>query len=112
MVADAGFGYTSPSIGGSLSRAGAIGVFGRRLLVVAITRTASLHAFDPSQIAAGKLSGKQVVALEKASPAQVIASALGETPVLFRMSIGLGSKPIVWMNDNGLWIMCKMSGPD
>ena len=38
------------------------------------------------------------------------AAALGYHPVYLAMAIGCGSKPGMWMNDSGFWIIGKMSG--
>jgi GntP family gluconate:H+ symporter len=38
------------------------------------------------------------------------AGGLGFHPVYLALAIGCGSKPIMWMNDSGFWIMSKMSG--
>ena len=34
----------------------------------------------------------------------------GFHPLYLALAIGCGSKPIVWMNDSGFWVMTKMSG--
>lgn len=31
-------------------------------------------------------------------------------PLYLALAIGCGSKPIMWMNDSGFWIVCRMSG--
>ncbi|MEZ0265478.1 MAG: GntP family permease [Phycisphaerae bacterium] len=36
--------------------------------------------------------------------------ALGFHPVYLALAIGCGSKPVMWMNDSGFWIIGKMSG--
>jgi GntP family gluconate:H+ symporter len=38
------------------------------------------------------------------------AGDLGYSPLYLALAIGCGSKPILWMNDAGFWIICKMSG--
>jgi GntP family gluconate:H+ symporter len=38
------------------------------------------------------------------------AAALGYHPVYLALAIGCGSKPVMWMNDSGFWIIGKMSG--
>jgi GntP family gluconate:H+ symporter len=38
------------------------------------------------------------------------AAALGFHPVYLALAIGCGSKPVMWMNDSGFWIIGKMSG--
>lgn len=38
------------------------------------------------------------------------AGDLGFSPLYLALAIGCGSKPILWMNDAGFWIICKMSG--
>lgn len=35
---------------------------------------------------------------------------LGYHPVYLALAIGCGSKPFMWMNDSGFWIMSRMSG--
>ncbi len=39
-----------------------------------------------------------------------IGGDLGFHPVYLALAIGCGSKPIMWMNDSGFWIIGKMSG--
>ena len=39
-----------------------------------------------------------------------LAGNLGFHPVYLALAIGCGSKPIMWMNDSGFWIIGKMSG--
>lgn len=39
-----------------------------------------------------------------------LGSDLGFHPVYLALAIGCGSKPIMWMNDSGFWIIGKMSG--
>lgn len=36
--------------------------------------------------------------------------SLGFHPVYLALAIGCGSKPVMWMNDSGFWIICKTSG--
>ena len=36
--------------------------------------------------------------------------SLGFEPVYLAAAIGVGSKPIAWMNDSGFWVITKMSG--
>lgn len=38
------------------------------------------------------------------------AGGLGFHPLYLALAIGCGSKPIMWMNDSGFWIIGKMSG--
>ncbi len=38
------------------------------------------------------------------------SGTLGFHPVYLALVIGCGSKPIMWMNDSGFWVVCKMSG--
>ena len=38
------------------------------------------------------------------------AGHLGFHPVYLALAIGCGSKPIMWMNDSGFWIISRMSG--
>jgi GntP family gluconate:H+ symporter len=40
----------------------------------------------------------------------VHAGTLGFHPVYLALVIGCGSKPLLWMNDSGFWVVCKMSG--
>ena len=35
---------------------------------------------------------------------------LGFHPLYLALAIGCGSKPIMWMNDSGFWIVTQMSG--
>ena len=35
---------------------------------------------------------------------------LGFHPIYLALAIGCGSKPIMWMNDSGFWVISKMSG--
>jgi GntP family gluconate:H+ symporter len=35
---------------------------------------------------------------------------LGFHPLYVALAIGCGSKPVMWMNDSGFWIICKVSG--
>jgi len=35
---------------------------------------------------------------------------LGFHPVYLALAIGCGSKPVMWMNDSGFWIICTVSG--
>jgi GntP family gluconate:H+ symporter len=39
-----------------------------------------------------------------------LAGSLGFHPVYLALAIGCGSKPVMWMNDSGFWIICKVSG--
>jgi gluconate:H+ symporter, GntP family len=39
-----------------------------------------------------------------------LAGHLGFHPVYLALAIGCGSKPILWMNDAGFWIITQMSG--
>lgn len=66
--------------------------------VTALVRTAQGSATVAMITAVGILSGF-------ADP-----DVLGFHPVYLALAIGCGSKPILWMNDSGFWIMCKMSG--
>jgi GntP family gluconate:H+ symporter len=38
------------------------------------------------------------------------AGGLGFHPVYLALAVGCGSKPIMWMNDSGFWIISRMSG--
>jgi GntP family gluconate:H+ symporter len=35
---------------------------------------------------------------------------LGFHPLYLALAIGCGSKPLLWMNDSGFWVVCKTSG--
>ena len=39
-----------------------------------------------------------------------LAENLSFHPVYLALAIGCGSKPILWMNDSGFWVMSRMSG--
>ena len=57
--------------------------------------------------------GSATVAMITAAAAfQGMASAelLGFHPLYLALAIGCGSKPIMWMNDSGFWIITQMSG--
>lgn len=38
------------------------------------------------------------------------AGGLGFHPLYLALAVGCGSKPVMWMNDSGFWIICKVSG--
>jgi gluconate:H+ symporter, GntP family len=38
------------------------------------------------------------------------AETLGFHPLYLALAIGCGSKPLLWMNDSGFWVVCKTSG--
>ncbi len=42
--------------------------------------------------------------------APLAAGGLGFHPVYLALAIGCGSKPVMWMNDSGFWIICTVSG--
>jgi len=69
-------------------------------LITTAVRTAQGSATVAMITAAGVLSP-----LIAAGP-----SALGFHPVYLALAIGCGSKPVMWMNDSGFWIIGKMSG--
>lgn len=66
--------------------------------VTTLVRTAQGSATVAMITAVGILSGM-------ADP-----DVLGFHPVYLALAIGCGSKPIMWMNDSGFWIIGKMSG--
>jgi gluconate:H+ symporter, GntP family len=67
-------------------------------LVTAAIRTAQGSATVAMITAVGVLSGFAT------------SGELGFHPVYLALAIGCGSKPILWMNDSGFWVVCKMSG--
>jgi GntP family gluconate:H+ symporter len=66
--------------------------------VTTLVRTAQGSATVAMITAVGILSGM-------ADP-----EVLGFHPVYLALAIGCGSKPIMWMNDSGFWIIGRMSG--
>jgi GntP family gluconate:H+ symporter len=61
------------------------------------------------RIAQGSATVAMITAVGVVAP---IASmgGLGFHPLYLALAIGCGSKPILWMNDSGFWIISKMSG--
>ncbi len=76
---------------------------GTMLLPVAFLVTAAIRT----------LQGSATVAMITAAG---ILQGIGESqalpfhPVYLAVAIGVGSKPISWMNDSGFWVMTRMSG--
>ena len=120
------------SVGDALSSAGVIilitaagGAFGYVLRQTDIA--ASLQALLPTsrlallplaflvttlvRIAQGSATVAMIAAAGIVSPiAAGGAAALGYHPVYLALAIGCGSKPVMWMNDSGFWIIGRMSG--
>lgn len=61
------------------------------------------------RIAQGSATVAMVTAAGIASPLAAMGD-LGYHPVYLALAIGAGSKPGMWMNDSGFWIIGKMSG--
>jgi GntP family gluconate:H+ symporter len=61
------------------------------------------------RIAQGSATVAMVTAAGIASPLAA-AGGLGFHPVYLALAIGCGSKPGMWMNDSGFWIIGRMSG--
>ena len=40
----------------------------------------------------------------------VAAGGLAFHPVYLALAVGCGSKPVMWMNDSGFWVITKMTG--
>ena len=94
-----------------------LALLGAGFMVAALTPSASLHSFAESQVVAGKLSEKQSVALEKASPAQRLAEAFGETAGQVGIMIALASViGICLMESGGAYViidaMLRICGVD
>jgi GntP family gluconate:H+ symporter len=122
----------STSVGGALSSAGVIilitaagGAFGYVLRQTDIAATltdlvpTSRLALIPLafafttliRVAQGSATVAMIAAAGIVSPiAAGGAAALGYHPVYLALAIGCGSKPVMWMNDSGFWIIGKMSG--
>lgn len=122
----------SSSVGDALSSAGVIilitsagGAFGYVLRQTDIAATlkdllpASRLALIPLaflfttliRVAQGSATVAMIAAAGIVSPiAAGGAAALGYHPVYLALAIGCGSKPVMWMNDSGFWIIGKMSG--
>jgi GntP family gluconate:H+ symporter len=61
--------------------------------------------------AQGSATVAMVTAAGIVSPIAAAGSAaLGFHPVYLALAIGCGSKPVMWMNDSGFWIIGRMSG--
>ena len=57
--------------------------------------------------------GSATVAMITAAAAfrgMAVPGHLAFNPVYLALAIGCGSKPIMWMNDSGFWIISQMSG--
>jgi GntP family gluconate:H+ symporter len=67
-------------------------------LITTVVRTAQGSATVAMITAVGILSGLAT------------SEQLGCHPVYLALAIACGSKPIMWMNDSGFWVMSKMSG--
>lgn len=67
-------------------------------LLTTLIRTAQGSATVAMITAAGTLMG------------MADAAQLGFHPVYLAVAIGCGSKPVMWMNDAGFWIITEMSG--
>lgn len=121
----------APLVSQALSSGGAIilitaagGAFGAMLrqagigeavasLVVTVPATLLLPAAFLITAAIRTLQGSATVAMiTSAGVLQGIAESQGLPfhPVYLAMAIGVGSKPISWMNDSGFWVITKMSG--
>jgi len=98
------------------------GAFGHVLQQTDIA--ASIHALLPNaRIALLPLAFILTVAIRTAQGSAIVAmitaagivaplagSGLGYNPVYLVLAIGCGSKPILWMNDAGFWIIGRVSG--
>lgn len=62
-----------------------------------------------ARTAQGSAIVSMITAVAIVSPVAA-AGALGFHPVYLALAIGCGSKPFMWMNDAGFWIIGKMSG--
>ena len=63
------------------------------------------------RVAQGSATVAMIAAAGIVSPIAVGgAAALGYHPVYLALAIGCGSKPVMWMNDSGFWIIGRMSG--
>jgi len=78
--------------------AGKLAILPLVFLVTTLVRTAQ-----------GSATVAMITAAGIAAPL-ALAGGLGFHPVYLALAIGCGSKPIMWMNDSGFWIIGKMSG--
>jgi GntP family gluconate:H+ symporter len=118
------------SVGDALAGAGVIiliiaagGAFGQALRDTGVAKTLnallpeSQHALIPLAFLASAVlrtaQGSATVAIITASGivAPIAAAApLPFHPVYLALAVGCGSKPFMWMNDSGFWIIGRMSG--
>ena len=106
LVTSAGgaFGYVlrQTDIAASISHlvpAGKLALLPLAFLLAALVRTAQ-----------GSATVAMITAAGIVSPLAAATADLGFHPVYLALAIGCGSKPIMWMNDSGFWIIGKMSG--
>jgi GntP family gluconate:H+ symporter len=105
LVTSAGgaFGYVlrQTDIAASISHlvpAGKLTILPLAFLLAALVRTAQ-----------GSATVAMITSAGIVSPLAVGVN-LGFHPVYLALAIGCGSKPVMWMNDSGFWIIGKMSG--
>jgi GntP family gluconate:H+ symporter len=105
LVTSAGgaFGYVlrQTDIAASISHlvpAGKLAILPLAFLLAALVRTAQ-----------GSATVAMITSAGIVSPLAVGVN-LGFHPVYLALAIGCGSKPVMWMNDSGFWIIGKMSG--
>jgi GntP family gluconate:H+ symporter len=118
------------SVGDALAGAGVIiliiaagGAFGQALRDTGVAKTLnallpeSQHALIPLAFLASAVlrtaQGSATVAMITASG--IVAPIAAATPLPFHpvylaLAVGCGSKPFMWMNDSGFWIIGRMSG--
>lgn len=78
-----------------------LALLGAGFFVATFTPATSIHAFGDAQQKAGKLSEKQVAALEQATPSQRLAEAFGETAGQVGIMIALASVIGVCLMESG-----------
>ncbi len=78
-----------------------LALLGAGFLVAALTPAASIQAFAQAQVASGKYSDKQAVALERSTPAERLANAFGETAGQVGIMIALASVIGVCLMESG-----------
>lgn len=81
-----------------MSGGAALAVLPLAWLLTTLVRTAQGSATVAMITAAGAFQGLAT------------AAQLGFHPLYLALAIGCGSKPIMWMNDSGFWIITQMSG--
>jgi GntP family gluconate:H+ symporter len=81
-----------------LAAAYRIGLLPLAFLVTILVRTAQGSATVAMITAAGILGGFAA------------GGQMGFHPLYLALAIGCGSKPILWMNDSGFWVICRMAG--